>query len=162
MSRQARSSELSAELAAERSATCSIAFFDALLIEKLADLTVVEWPVGFRLSYPIEELIEMMVLAGGDADRLLRAWATAQNPGAGVHLAALASQLHMSDGEMILHSSCLKEYGDACRAVGRFVCRRETIERLEQTFFMLGDRPQLQQIVSDGQGLLESMLPRTT
>ena len=89
--------------------------FEALLIEKLADLTVVEWPVGFRLSYPIEELIEMMVLAGANIERLLQAWTIAPNPGAGAHLAAFVSELHMSDGQMSLHSHYLTDHRDACR-----------------------------------------------
>ena len=131
--------------------------FDALLRDKHNDVSVILWPVGYRLAYPITELIEMFVLGGGDIDRLLNTWEQASGPGPSVHIAAMASELHSRGGHMVFQSRVLGDYADACLAVGQFICRREQVDRLERAFFLLSDRPELQTIVSDGQGLLESM-----
>jgi hypothetical protein len=133
-------------------------YFDALLTDKLNDVTVVEWPVGFRLRYPIDDLMEMMVLAGGDVDRLLRAWQNAAQPGQALHTASLALKLTSKDGEMLLSSQFLTDHKDACLAIGRFICQPEQMAALEQAFFMLEDRPESQQIISDGQSLIGSWL----
>ncbi len=134
-------------------------FFDALLCDKLTDLSMALWPVGYRLAYPIDDLLEMIVLAGGDIDRVMRAWQSAPDPGASVHIASLARDLTSSGGEMILHSHFLTDHRDVCRAVGRFVCSTETVARLERVFFMLEARPELLAIVSDGHSLIASLVP---
>lgn len=131
--------------------------FDALLRDKLNEISVTLWPVGYRLAYPIAELIEMLILGGGDVDRLLNTWQHAPGRGASVHTAAMASELESSDGQMTFHSSVLGEHAEACLAVGRFICRRAQVDRLEQAFFLFDDRPEFQSIISDGQALLESM-----
>ena len=131
--------------------------FDELLREKLNDIRLILWPAGNRLAYPIEELLEMFVLGGGDIDRLLITWDKAPGPGPSLHIAAMASELHSRDGQMAFQSHVLGDYTDARLAIGRFICRRDHVDRLERAFFLLDDRPELQSIVSEGQGLLESM-----
>ncbi len=135
-------------------------YFDALLIEKLGDVALVEWPVGKRLLFPINDLVEMMILGGGDIDRILAAWQRGPEPGASVHLAALASELTYSGGGMVLSSVFLSGKHDAaCLLIGQFVCRPETLARLEKSFFDLADCPDLQKIVSDGHAHIESLAP---
>jgi hypothetical protein len=133
--------------------------FDALLIEKLADVSVLEWPIGFALRYPIDDLLEMLVLGGADLDRIFAAWNRAPDPGGAVHLASLAKELTSKNGEMVYFSHVLGDHGDACRAIGTFICRREQVERLEHAFFILEDRPDLQRILSDAQSFIASVLP---
>lgn len=136
--------------------------FDALLREKLADLRLTHWPVGFALTYPIDELITMAILGGGNVDRLLKVWEHAPDPGASAHIASLASELTSRNGAMVLHSFYLDKHPEVCLAVGQFVCNRVQAERLERVFHMLDGQPRLQKIVSDGQALIESLLPSDT
>jgi hypothetical protein len=134
-------------------------YFDALLVDKLADLSLSEWPVGFRLRYPIKALLEMIVIAGGNIHRIFDAWTKAADPGAAVHLAGLASEVTTKDGKIILFSHLLDEHLASSWAIGQFVCNNQTVGRLERAFFTLADRPELQRIVSEAHGFIECFAP---
>ena len=49
-------------------------FFDALTVQWIDDLTLIEWPVGWRLLNDVREVLCLTVLAGGDLNRVLKAW----------------------------------------------------------------------------------------
>ena len=62
-------------------------FFDAFLNDSLTRLDLE--PVGYRLAFDIKDVVTLVVTAGGDIDRLLHAWAGAEDPAAAIHMAAL-------------------------------------------------------------------------
>lgn len=112
-----------------------------------------------ELRAVIEELIEMMVLGGANLDCVMETWRGAPDPGASVHLASLAKELTSKSGQLVYFRHVLAEHAVVCRAIGQFVHRREQVQCLEITFFMLDDRPELQTMISDAQGFIESELP---
>lgn len=135
-------------------------YFDVLLVDKLTDLALAEWPVGKRLLYPIDELVEMIVGAGGDVDRILLAWQRGSEPGATLHITTLAYNMTWSGSGIVYESAILAgEHDDARRRIGQFVCHPQTLARLEQAVFDLSDRPDLQKIASDGHTFIESLSP---
>lgn len=136
-------------------------FFDALLAEKLRDVSVINWPVGYRLGYPMDELLEMMVLAGGDVPRILATFEHAPDPGAALHISGLAENLRFRDGASVYSSTMISGRCDpACQALGAFLTDPRQIARLEAAFFALEGQPILQQMVSDGHQMIEAMAER--
>lgn len=134
-------------------------YFDALLEDKLGDITLTEWPAGWRLSYPISELIEMVVLAGADVARLLATWTAAPDPGAALHAAALLSEdLTVHEGEPALHSAVLNDNASARCEIGAFLVSKQMSARLERCFFALDGAPRLQAILSDSQSYVDGLL----
>lgn len=133
-------------------------YFDALIADKSRDVSVIAWPVGHRLGYPMQELIEMMVLAGADVPRVLASFDAAPDPGAALHIAALARELRWNDGAMELASIMIDNSDPARYAIGAALAAPHQIERLERVFFTLADQPILQEIASDGLQLLEVMV----
>lgn len=130
-------------------------YFDALLVDKLRDVSVINWPVGYRLGYPIDEVLEMIVLAGGDVPRVLAVFEAAPDPGAALHIAGLAESLQFMDGAPEYSSVMVKRNNPACQSIGAFIAARRHIARLEAAFFALEGNPVLQQIASDGQQMIE-------
>jgi hypothetical protein len=123
-------------------------FFDALMVARIEDVSLAEWPVGWRLAFEIDEVLCCTILAGGDVARVLRAWDAASDPQAAIHMAATRKDVKRVDGTLRLQSAYLEKYGTEAESIGAFLERPEVDERLETTFFTLTD-PRLQKIVSD-------------
>ena len=132
-------------------------YFDALLADKLRDVSVINWPVGYRLGYPMDDLLEMMVLAGGNVRRILAAFEAAADPGASLHIAGLAEKLVYRDGAPEFSSVMIRRSDPACYEIGAFLADRSHIARLEAVFFDLEAEPVLQKILSDGQQMIDAM-----
>ncbi|MCC6143289.1 MAG: hypothetical protein IT368_05740 [Candidatus Hydrogenedentes bacterium] len=132
-------------------------YFDALLADKLRDVSVIKWPVGYRLGYPMDELLEMMVLAGGDVRRILGAFEAAADPGASLHIAGLAEKLIFRDGAPEYSSVMIKRSDPACYELGAFLADPRHSARLEAVFFDLEAEPVLQKILSDGHQMIGAL-----
>ncbi len=134
-------------------------FFDALLIEHLADTTVSRSPAGWWMAAPVRDVVTMAVLAGADAGRILAAWRSAPDPGAALHLSAFAGDLEAADGPPSLSSPLLKGAPDAVRAIAGFLTEPTMHDRLEAAFFAPGTTAPLQEIASRTLELLEAFSP---
>lgn len=137
-------------------------YFDALLADKVRDVSVINWPVGYRLGYPMDDLLEMMVLAGGDVRRILATFEAAADPCASLHIAGLAEKLTFRDGAPEYSSVMIKRSDPACTELGAFIADWRHIARLEAAFFDLESEPVLQQILSDGQQMIAAMAAVTS
>lgn len=138
-------------------------YFDALLSDKLADVGLDQWPVGRRLSYPITDLLEMMLRAGADVERLVSAWSSSQDPGASVHAADLVVYVVPHEGLPTLDRG--PEHGrdtpwslEVRRALGTFLASPQMVTRMERAFFALDGPRALHAILSDGQAHAGSVL----
>jgi hypothetical protein len=123
-------------------------FFDALIVARVEDLSLLEWPVGWRLAGEIDEVLCLTVLADGDINRVLTAWDAAPDPQAAVHMAAMRRRTERVDGTLRFRSAYLDNHIAEAVLIARFLERTEVDERLEAAFFNLTD-PRLQKIVSD-------------
>lgn len=126
-------------------------FFDALMRASLNELDLVLWPVGWRLSFDIADVLTCVVTAGGDLDRVLAVWDAAPDPAAAIHMAALQDDILRETGRTYFHSAYLDTHREAADTIGAFLTRPEVQTRLEAAFFQIED-PRLQQIVSDRVG----------
>jgi hypothetical protein len=124
-------------------------FFDALLVQSLDHLELLEWPVGWLLAFEIKDVLTCAVTAGADIHRILRVWDAAPDPNAAIHMAGIRRNVGMKDGRWRLHSAYLEgDHEPEAEAIGAFVMRPEVEARLEAAFFLI-EEPRLQKIVSD-------------
>lgn len=124
-------------------------FFDALIVSSLPQLGLARWPVGWRLSFDLTDVLTLIVTARGDIGRALAAWDAADDPAAAIHMAALRERLAFKDGCMRLCSAYLeRDHTDEAAHIGAFLIRPEVNRRIEAAFFSVED-PRLQQILSD-------------
>jgi hypothetical protein len=106
------------------------------------------------LACRMDELIEMVALAGGDLPRLLATLETGPDPFAALHIASLAREMCYLDGAPFFQSAMLEKFEPICRDIGAFLADPRHAERLERAFFALEGEPDLQQVVSDGQMII--------
>jgi hypothetical protein len=123
-------------------------FFDALMLARLEDLSLAEWPVGWRLAGEIYEVLCVTVLSGGDIKRVLRTWDLAPDPQAAIHMAAARRHIARADGPVRFHSAYFDNNIAEAILVAEFLERPEVDERLEAAFLQISD-PRLKKIVSD-------------
>jgi hypothetical protein len=123
-------------------------FFDELMIASVERLEVVRWPVGWRLSFDIVDVLTLVVTASGDLDRVLAAWDRARDPAAAIHMAAARERILTEKSRTYLYSAYLEDKKEAADKIGGFLMRREATARIENAFFKVDDR-RLQQILSD-------------
>ncbi len=124
-------------------------FFDALIAVYIEDLHMVEWPVGWRLINDVREVLCLTVLAGGDLNRVLKAWDAAPDPQAAIHMAAARERVERFDGRPRMKSAYLeRDHVAEAEAIGEFLDRPEVDERLEVAYPSIAD-PRLQKIISD-------------
>jgi hypothetical protein len=123
-------------------------FFPALIVARLHDLSLAQWPVGWLLANEVTDVLCLTVLAGGDIQPILKAWDEAEDPGAAIHFAAARRNVERYDGDLRLNSAFLEERVADAKLIGEFLSRPEVDDRLEAAFFKI-DEPRLQKIVSD-------------
>lgn len=123
-------------------------FFDALIVARVDDLSMVKWPVGWSLTNDVEAVLCLTVLSGGDLNRVLQTWEAAPDPQAAIHMAAVRSSVSRVGAHARLASAYLEKRHDEAATIGRFLDRPEIDRRLEAAFFVVEDM-RLQQILSD-------------
>jgi hypothetical protein len=123
-------------------------FFDALLLQTLTNVRLVDWPAGWFLETDISDILVLVVLANGDLERVLAVWDAAPDPSGAIHMAASRSNIGWRDGAQRHISAFLDSYPEAAQLIARFLLRPEVDQRLENAFFAIDD-PRLQKIVSD-------------
>ncbi len=123
-------------------------FFDALIVQYIDDLTLIEWPVGWRLLNDVRDVLCLTVLAGGDLNRVLKALDAAPDPQAAIHMAAARERIERVGGRPRLDSAYLEDHLPEADAIGEFLDRPEVDERLERAFSKIEDA-RLQKIVSN-------------
>jgi hypothetical protein len=123
-------------------------FFDALIVERVEDLSLAEWPVGWCLADEIYDVLCLTVLSGGDIERVLRAWDAAPDPQAAIHMAAARKHLEIINGISRFSSPYLDDYTAAAVLIAQFLERPEVDERLAAAYPKIADQ-RLQKIVSD-------------
>jgi len=124
-------------------------YFDALLAFNTTRLELVHWPIGWRLEFDLAENLTLVATAGGDIERALRAWDSAEDPAATIHMAAMRQDLVTKDGQPCLHSFFLERHPATSLAIGAFLARPLVSSRIERAFFAVEDE-RLQRILSDG------------
>jgi hypothetical protein len=124
-------------------------FLDALLIDSLGKLEVVEWPVGWKLAFDLKDVLTCVITAKGNLDRVLAAWDSAEDPPAAIHMAAMRDSVVIEGRRTHLYSAYLeKAFDKEADTIGQFLMRPEVEARLEAAFFKTTD-PHLQKILSD-------------
>jgi hypothetical protein len=124
-------------------------FFDAFLRNSLLDLE--HLPPG-RSHYDAEDLedvLRMIIFAGGDLDRALRVWDSAPDPGAAVNMAWFRHNIMLRSGRFTVFDWPDDRSNPAIgERISDFLRRPEVNARLEAAFFMTDD-PDWQRILSD-------------
>jgi hypothetical protein len=64
-------------------------FFDDIVVDAVHRLSMIEWPVGWRLEFDLSDVLTMIATAGGDIVRALAVWDRTTDPAAAIHRAAL-------------------------------------------------------------------------
>jgi hypothetical protein len=129
-------------------------YFDALLQACLANSAVVSgWSgrggSGQRCALRLDEVIAMLICAGGDVTRLLRIWQAAPDPAAALHLAELRFCLQSDErGTQLSNAHLRRDWIAPALAVGAFVASADATRRIEAAFFQTAD-PAAQSLLSD-------------
>jgi hypothetical protein len=129
-------------------------YFDALLQACLSNSAIEDgWSgrggSGYHCALQIDDVVVMLIRAGGDVTRMLQAWDTAPDPAAALHLADLRFSLKTDERGTRLSNPHLDREGiDAALAVGAFVGSAESTARIEAAFFKTAD-PGAQSLLSD-------------
>ncbi|MGL4325449.1 MAG: hypothetical protein ACRCTD_15540, partial [Beijerinckiaceae bacterium] len=123
-------------------------FFDAMIVEWIDVYRLHAAQTGLFLDSKIKEILIMVILAGGDIQRALRALAQAPDPHAAIHIAALRLETRWNGSDVMLRSEFLKDHAEQARAVGAFVHQPAWDRRMEAAFFAIEDS-QLQKFLSD-------------
>ncbi len=129
-------------------------YFDALLEACLANSAVEGgWSgrggSGFHCALQIDDVVVMLVRAGGDVGRLLRVWDAAPEPAAALHLADVRFSLQTDErGTRLSNPHLDPDFVGAALAVGDFVTSPRSTRRIETAFFNTTD-PAAQSLLSD-------------
>ena len=123
-------------------------FFDEYMRSSLERTDMILWPVGWRLTFDLSDVLTLVVTAHGDLRRLLATWDEADDPNASIHMAALRGRILCETVRTYFHSAYFDDYREAADTIGAFLMRPEVIQRIEAAFFQIED-PRLQQLVSD-------------
>ncbi len=123
-------------------------YFDALIVASLLKLGLSKWPVGWRLSFDLADILTLVVRADGDIERVLAAWDGATDPSAAIHMAALRDRVLEETSRTYFHSPYLEDHRHAADAIGAFLMRPEATARIVAAILQVEDG-RLQQILSD-------------
>jgi hypothetical protein len=129
-------------------------YFDALFQAFLANSDIEGgWSgrggSGYHCALQIDDVVVMLIRAGGDVTRLLRIWDAAPDPAAALHLANLRFSLQTDErGTRLSNHHLGPELVEAALAVGTFVTSPLSTSRIETAFFNTTD-PAAQNQLSD-------------
>lgn len=123
-------------------------FFDALLHAQLTRIETSQWQGGYALVNDLEDLLSLIISAGGSLDRALAVWSSRDDLEAAIHMAALRLKLTNENGATRLKTTFRDTNEAAMKQVGEFLTDPMVEARLERAFFQIQE-PLLQQIISD-------------
>jgi len=126
-------------------------FFDALVRGAMERLEVIPWEREADPKAEMEDIMTMIVRAGGDLARVLKVWDEGPLVGAAVHMAKMRHSLDYKHGRDILRNAHLEDHPEAAHALATFLLRPSVHERIEAAFFATRD-PHLQKILSNAAG----------
>lgn len=119
-------------------------FFTALVADRVS---------CYHPRQPIEDVLAMIIVAGGDLPRSLAACEAVPGDAPVIHFADCARRLRSDDEGLALDSVWLTEHHAECLAVGTWLRRPAIIERIRAAFFA-ATGPDVQQILSEGEAAL--------
>jgi len=105
-------------------------FFDCFAGTSVHQLLLVEWPVGLRLEFDMGEVLAMVVLSGGDLDRVLAVIDDSADPEAAVHMASLRDDIKIRDGVPHFTNAHLDTHPEATKRIGTWLMRDAVTERI--------------------------------
>lgn len=126
-------------------------FFDALVRGAMERLDVIPWEREADPKVDMEDLMTMIVRAGGDLTRALAVWDAGPLLGVAIHMAKMRQSLDYKHGRDILRNAHLEDLPDAAAEIAAFLLRPSVQERIEAAFFATDD-PHLQKILSNAAG----------
>lgn len=126
-------------------------FFDALVRGAMERLGLILWEREAEPKADMEDILTMIVRAGGDLARALAVWDAGPLVGAAIHMARMRQSLDYKHGRDILRNAHLEEQPDAAAEIAAFLLRPSVQERIEAAFFATDD-PHLQKILSNAAG----------
>lgn len=124
-------------------------FFDAFMETCLYQLLLVKWHSGWKLEFDIGEVLSMVVLAGGDIERVLDVFERGADPEAAVHMASLRKEVKYRKGIPQYNNEFLKESPAAAKRIGEWAMRDEVTERIKAASKLLDD-PNYDDVISGG------------
>lgn len=127
------------------------AFFDALVRGAMERLDVIPWDTTPEPKADMEDVMTMIVRAGGDLARALAVWDTGPDLGSAVHMARMHGSLDFTHGRDILRNAQLDDAPEAAASLAAFLLRPCVHARIEAAFFKTDD-PHLQTILSKAAG----------
>lgn len=114
-------------------------FFDAFIEASLNQLLLLEWPVGLRLEFDIDDVLCMVVIAGGDLERVLGVFDGAADPEAAVHMASLRSNIQHAKGGPRYSNPFLDDHPEAAQRIAEWLGRETVTERIMGAADLLDD-----------------------
>jgi hypothetical protein len=129
-------------------------YFDALMQACLANSAIeAGWNErggsGYHCALQLDDVIVMLIRAGGDVARILTILNNAPDPSAALHLADMRFCIQTdARGTRLSNPHIDPEWNDAALAVGAFVSSAKTTARIETAFFQTSD-PAAQSLLSD-------------
>lgn len=126
-------------------------FFDALVRGAMLRLDVIPWEREADPKANMEDILTMIVRAGGDLTRALAVWDDGPVLGAAVQMAKTRASLDYKHGRDILRNAHLEDQPDAGAEIAAFLLRPCVQQRIEAAFFATDD-PHLQKILSNAAG----------
>lgn len=105
-------------------------FFDCFAGVSVHQLYLVEWPVGLRLEFDMGEVLAMVVLSGGDLDRVLAVIDERPDPEAAVHMASLRNDIKSRKGVPHYINAHLDTHPEATKRIGAWLMRDAVTERI--------------------------------
>lgn len=114
-------------------------FFDAFMEASLNQLLLLKWPVGLRLEFDIDDVLCMVVSAGGNLERVLDVFDHGADPEAAVHMASLRSNIqYVKDGQRY-SNPFLEDRPDAAKRIAEWLGRETVTERILAAADLLDD-----------------------
>ena len=124
-------------------------FFDAFMEASLNQLLLIEWPAGLRLEYDIGEVLCMVVLTGGDIDRVLDVFERCEDPEAAVHMGSLRRDVRYRKGAPQYLNAHLEDFQPDANRIGEWLMRDAVTERIKTAKNLLND-PNYDDVLSFG------------
>ncbi len=114
-------------------------FFDAFMEASLNQLLLQKWPVGLRLEFDMDDVLCMVVIAGGDLERVLGVFDNGADPEAAVHMASLRSNIQHVKGGPRYSNPFLEDHPDAAMRIAEWLGRETATERIMAAADLLDD-----------------------
>jgi hypothetical protein len=115
------------------------AFFDAFVAASVDQLRLLEWPVGLRLDFDMGEVLGMVVLAGGDLERVLAVFDASPDPQAAVHMASMRLDVGVRRGRSHFENAHYSDFPEAATRIGEWLMREEVADRIVAAHESLDD-----------------------